>query len=347
MSKKPKLETTTAMPVAVDAAPTTASVGADTNQPIGRNSSKLLPRRRRSKIEVSNGTSRLSRRSKRAGRLYRRCLDRNARIGRRYRVGRIHRLHRGSRGRPSPVIRRSIIVPTVPANDAATAERPSDQQALTPPTVSANDVATTGTADESEVSRQSLTADFSACNAKSVEGTIQKGHVTQHGKDELDHGEFTTWLVEDLRLGEPKAALWKADILMQIARHSVLRDPKYWKDLPSSYRTLWELAQIRPDERLIELCLERVVHHDITREEAENLRRMTSDKPPQRKAPLPLPELREALAVLQDIILIMGGRKVVLAYIRGSKPNERRSDEDLDQAVGWVKKQRAKMKGER
>jgi hypothetical protein len=195
------------------------------------------------------------------------------------------------------------------------------------------------------ISRQSLTAEFFTCNEKSVESTIQKGHVIQQGRDKLPHGQFAPWLVEDLRLGERKTALWKADIHMQIAGHPVLSNPKYRKDLPSGYRTLWVLAKIRPPERLVELLSDGVVHHDISREEAEDLRRITSDKPP--KSVLPLPTLPEALAVLLDVVLYFQGRKGVSAHLRKrNRPSEPRSEHDIDDAVQWIKARSAKMKGE-
>jgi hypothetical protein len=82
--------------------------------------------------------------------------------------------------------------------------------------------------------------------------------VLIEAKDELEHGQFIDWVVRELRFGTRKdesrpADLRKAQILMFLARNDVISNPCHWHDFPPSPRTLWELTQIRPKQRLLEL----------------------------------------------------------------------------------------------
>ena len=77
-------------------------------------------------------------------------------------------------------------------------------------------------------------------------------------KNELEHGQFIDWVVNDLRFGIRKdgsrpADLRKAQMLMFLARNEVISNACHWHAFPPSLRTLWELTQIRPKQRLIEL----------------------------------------------------------------------------------------------
>ena len=46
-----------------------------------------------------------------------------------------------------------------------------------------------------------LTARFRNALKKSVEGIIEAGRVLIEAKDELEHGQFIDWVVNDLRFG--------------------------------------------------------------------------------------------------------------------------------------------------
>ena len=103
-----------------------------------------------------------------------------------------------------------------------------------------------------------LTTRFRNVLKKSVEGIIEAGRVLIEAKTELEHGQFTDWVVRELRFGTRKdgsreADLRKAQILMFLARNEVISNACHWHAFPPSSCTLWELTQIRPKQRPIEL----------------------------------------------------------------------------------------------
>ena len=123
---------------------------------------------------------------------------------------------------------------------------------------------------------------------KSVEGIIEAGRVLIEAKDELEHGQFIDWVVNDLRFGIRKdgslvADLRKAEMLMFLARNEVISKACHWHEFPPSPRTLWELTQIRPKQRLLELISNGAINSAMTREEAVALRHKTS----QERSPTP------------------------------------------------------------
>jgi len=129
-----------------------------------------------------------------------------------------------------------------------------------------------------------FTARFRNALKKSVEGIIEAGRVLIEAKDELEHGQFIDWVVRELRFGTRKdgsrpADLRKAQILMFLARNEVISNANHWYAFPPSWRTLWELTQIRPKQRLLELIATGAVNSGMTREEAVALRLKTSQKP--------------------------------------------------------------------
>jgi hypothetical protein len=79
---------------------------------------------------------------------------------------------------------------------------------------------------------------------KSVEGIIEAGLVLIEAKDEFEHGQFTDWVIDDLRFGSRKegsrkADLRKAEMLMFLARNEVIAKSCHWHDFPPSSPTLW------------------------------------------------------------------------------------------------------------
>ena len=122
-----------------------------------------------------------------------------------------------------------------------------------------------------------LTQRFRRAMEKGVAGIIEAGQVLIEAKDQLEHGQFTDWVVRELRFGSRKtgsrdADIRKAEMLMQLARHEVMSDASNWHALPPSPRTLWELTQIRPQRRLLELIRKAKINPGMTREEAIALR---------------------------------------------------------------------------
>ena len=45
---------------------------------------------------------------------------------------------------------------------------------------------------------------FRSALKKGVEGIIEAGRVLVEAKNQIDHGQFTDWVVGELRFGEPK-----------------------------------------------------------------------------------------------------------------------------------------------
>jgi hypothetical protein len=116
-----------------------------------------------------------------------------------------------------------------------------------------------------------------------VEGIIEAGRVLIEAKNELEHGQFIDWVVRELRFGTRKAGSCEADIrkaqmLMFLARNEVISNPCHWHAFPPSPRTLWELTQIRPKQRLLELIAKSKINSGMTREESIALRHGTSQE---------------------------------------------------------------------
>jgi hypothetical protein len=87
-----------------------------------------------------------------------------------------------------------------------------------------------------------LTARFRNALKKSVQGIIEAGRVLIEAKNELEHGQFTEWVVRELRFGSVKdgsrpADLRKAQILMFLARNEVISNANHWYAFPPSWRT--------------------------------------------------------------------------------------------------------------
>lgn len=213
---------------------------------------------------------------------------------------------------------------------------------------------------------EALTAEFLALNEKGVESVVGKGIVILRGKakDKPEghrHGEYGPWLVNQLRLGKNvKAALWQAAMFMRIAEHSIISDRRYWRSLPGSYRTLWELSHI-PEEILIEHINGGRVHHDLSRSEAENLRKEvlcceesdgdTSDHESSDNAPntnLPLPPIPKEGAVLLKVVRYFIADKIIRAHMRANEDvSGFPSNSALDAAVRWAKEEYSRMRGGR
>ena len=129
--------------------------------------------------------------------------------------------------------------------------------------------------------RRALTARFRTAWKTAVAGIIEAGRVLLDGKEQLAHGEFTDWVEHDLKLGERKAQM-----LMLIARHPILSNPKHATVLPASWFTLYQLTYLcRPGQnpqRMLDLIRSGKIHPFMTREEASALlpgRQQVNGKP--------------------------------------------------------------------
>jgi hypothetical protein len=186
-----------------------------------------------------------------------------------------------------------------------------------------------------------FTARFRNALKKSVEGIIEAGRVLIEAKSELEHGEFSEWVVRELRFGARKdgsreSDLRKADMLMFLARNEIISNSCHWHDFPPSPRTLWELTQIRPKQRLLELIADGTINAGMTREEAVALRHRTSQERS------PSPKLKREIAALLEVCIILGGGDGVLAHIRDLKDvSNAPPAKEFDRAARWAKQKLA------
>ena len=189
-----------------------------------------------------------------------------------------------------------------------------------------------------------LTARFRNALKKSVEGIIEAGRVLIEAKDELEHGQFIDWVVNDLRFGIRKdgsrvADLRKAQMLMFLARNEVISNACHWHAFPPSPRTLWELTQIRPKQRLLELIANGSINPGMTREEAVALRHRTSQERSR------APKLKREIAALLEVCIILGGGDGVLAHIRDLKDvSNAPPAKEFDRAARWARQKLAQRR---
>jgi hypothetical protein len=189
-----------------------------------------------------------------------------------------------------------------------------------------------------------LTTRFRNALKKSVEGIIEAGRVLIEAKSELEHGQFIDWVVNELRFGTRKvgvrdADIRKAELLMFLARNEVISKSCHWHDFPPSPRTLWELTQIRPKQRLLELIANGTINSGMTREEAVALRHKTSQERS------PTPKLKREIAALLDVCIILGGGDGVLAHIHDLKDvSDLPPAEEFDRAARWAKRKLAECR---
>ena len=163
-------------------------------------------------------------------------------------------------------------------------------------------------------------------------------------KNELEHGQFIDWVVRELRFGTRKdgsrpADLRKAQILMFLARNEVISNASHWHAFPPSSRTLWELTQIRPKQRLLELIANGTINSGMTREEAVALRHKTSQERS------PTPKLKREIAALLEVCIILGGGDGVLAHIRDLKDVDNLPPaREFDRAARWARQKLAQRR---
>ena len=191
-----------------------------------------------------------------------------------------------------------------------------------------------------------LTERFQSALKKRVEGIVEAGRVLIEAKSELKHGQFTDWVVRELRFGARKEGsrvsdLRKAEMLMFLARNEVISNPCHWHALPPSIRTLYELTQILPKQRLLKLIEKGKVHAGTTREEAIGFQPKSK-----RSSKLEL-KLKPELATLVDVCILLGGADCVGARIRGlERARTNLTVQIFEQAVRWAKPKLAKQIGD-
>ena len=191
---------------------------------------------------------------------------------------------------------------------------------------------------------QVLTNRFRNALKKSVEGIIEAGRVLIEAKNELEHGQFTDWVVRELRLWHPKGRKSRSgpaqsQILMFLTRNEVISNASHWHAFPPSSRTLWELTQIRPKQRLLELIANGTINSGLTREEAVALRHRTSQERSR------APKLKREIAALLEVCIILGGGDGVLAHIRDLKDvSNLPPAREFDRAARWARQKLAQRR---
>ena len=126
---------------------------------------------------------------------------------------------------------------------------------------------------------------------------------------------------------------------MRLGAESVTANPCHWHDFPPSIRTLWELTQIRPKQRLLELIASGAVNSAMTREEAVALRHRTSQERSQ------APKLKREIAALLEVCIILGGGDGVLAHIRDLKDvDDLPPAKEFDRAARWARQKLAERR---
>jgi len=124
---------------------------------------------------------------------------------------------------------------------------------------------------------------------------------------------------------------------MFLARNEVISKSCHWHDFPPSPRTLWELTQIRPKQRLLELIANGTINAGMTREEAVALRHKTS------RERSPTPKLKREIAALLEVCIVLGGGDGVLAHIRDLKDvSNAPPTKEFDRAARWARQKLAK-----
>jgi len=103
---------------------------------------------------------------------------------------------------------------------------------------------------------------------RSAEHIIAAGRELVAAKKELAHGEWLPFLKE-IPLNEDKA-----QILITIARHSVISNTDHGRYLPSSWRTIYELTKL-PEATLTKKLAERAITPRTTRKEVTAMKTET------------------------------------------------------------------------
>lgn len=100
---------------------------------------------------------------------------------------------------------------------------------------------------------------------QAVAGFVAAGRHLIDAKTQIPHGGFTDWVTNQVCISGAKA-----NMLMELARHPALANPYHGKDLPPSWRTLYELSQLDPP--LLEAAIEAGrVHPELERKQARAL----------------------------------------------------------------------------
>lgn len=114
---------------------------------------------------------------------------------------------------------------------------------------------------------------IAAAWGKQVESIIETGRMLIEAKEELGHGVFESMVQTELPFGPRTARMLKT-----IAEHRILANRKHVSDLPPSWGTLYQLAQL-PDEVLIAGLKDGLIHPKLERSEVRAMKPNPKGKP--------------------------------------------------------------------
>jgi hypothetical protein len=136
--------------------------------------------------------------------------------------------------------------------------------------------------------RAQWAARISTAFRKSVEAILEQGRLLIAAKDDLDYGDFTAMVENDLPFGARTAQM-----LMAIAADARLSEPNIYSLLPPSWTTLYALTRL-PNEAFNRGIAEGVIRPDMIRADMERLEPPVIETVPDT---LPLPFDPEAVVI--------------------------------------------------
>jgi hypothetical protein len=160
----------------------------------------------------------------------------------------------------------------------------------------------------------------------SVAAIVATGRRLLEAKSACRHGEYLRLFSDDRQPceGHLPFSSRTGQRLVEIAKHPVLADPSHGSDLPASWRTLAELARVKPKRLLAALRAGRV-HPELERRQAEQLvakRATKADAKAEPKAEVPPEEVIHA-AVKSAITKTVGELRTPEQFLRVRRILER------------------------
>jgi hypothetical protein len=176
-----------------------------------------------------------------------------------------------------------------------------------------------------------FTARFRDAIKRSIQGILDAGAVLIDAKEQLEYGTFQNWVLNDLKIG-----LRQAQMLMQICKHPTISNLRTTGSLPPSWRTLYELAQLRP-QKFTEYIESGKINPMMVREEAISLRLSSYSSGGSQPKPK-IPKLHPELAILVEASMALSGADVVMKYITNLSEASEPTLKEFDRAVVWSRK---------
>jgi hypothetical protein len=123
---------------------------------------------------------------------------------------------------------------------------------------------------------QAFVCKVSAEWQKATESIIATGHVLLRAQEELRHGQFLRMISQQNKEKKLPFGERTAQMLMKIAAHPVISNPKFISVLPPSWATLYAMTKI-PHELLEALLLEGTINADTKGKDVQALLKKLND----------------------------------------------------------------------